>query len=172
VEIVFVAGRYRTAYAALHNLGGNINRELAGLTEEDISVAGIFEYTQQLGRGYNTTVSWIWRQTALVAQAQDDNWLDEGSLELVPYRPEPHIWIVLRVQFLEAKVNRDRWAEERELAMTELDFTRSTFEHKQQYWISRVFGAATAGAAAHAHSMAAIYDGMAQQVMHKINSIV
>jgi hypothetical protein len=78
-EIGFVANRYRTVYAALHNLGGNINHQLTALTEEDISVAGIFEYTQQLGRGYDTTISWIWRQTALIEQAQDDNWLDEGS---------------------------------------------------------------------------------------------
>jgi hypothetical protein len=78
-EITFIANRYRRAYEALHDLGGDINRELATLTEGDVSIAGIFEYTQQLGRGYNTTVSWIWRQTALIEQAQDDNWLDEGS---------------------------------------------------------------------------------------------
>ena len=77
-EIKFIADRYRRAYDALHALGGNINRELARLTEEDVSIAGIFEYTQQLGRGYNNTVSWIWRQTALITQAQNDNWLDEG----------------------------------------------------------------------------------------------
>jgi hypothetical protein len=88
-EIMFVANRYRRAYEALHDLGGNINRELATLTEEDVSIAGIFEYTRQLGRGYNTAVSWIWGQTALVAQAQDDNWLDEGLLELVTCCPEP-----------------------------------------------------------------------------------
>jgi hypothetical protein len=77
-EITFIADRYRRAYEALHDLGGNVNQELATLTEEDVSIAGIFEYTQQLGRGYDTTISWIWRQTALIEQAQDDNWLDEG----------------------------------------------------------------------------------------------
>jgi hypothetical protein len=56
--------------------------------------------------------------------------------------------------------------------MNELHLTRATFDHKQQYWISKVLGAATAGAAAHAHSMAAIYNEMAQQVMQKIHSIV
>lgn len=117
-------------------------------------------------------MSWIWCQTALVIQAQDDNWLDEGLLGLVTLHPEPHIWIVLRVQFLEAKANHDRWAEECELTMNELHLTRATFDHKQQYWISKVLGAATAGAAAHAHSMAAIYNEMAQQVMQKIHSIV
>jgi hypothetical protein len=90
-EIMFIADRYRTAYAALHDLGGNINRELARLTEEDISVAGIFEYTQQLGRGYNTSISWIWRQTALIAQVQDDNWLDEGSFMACYLDSRPHV---------------------------------------------------------------------------------
>jgi hypothetical protein len=56
--------------------------------------------------------------------------------------------------------------------MAELRFTRATFDHKRLYWIGRALGAATAGEAAHAHSMAAIYDGMAQQVIQKINSIV
>jgi hypothetical protein len=58
------------------------------------------------------------------------------------------------------------------MTMAELRFTRATFESKQQYWIGRALGAATVGAAAHAYSMAATYDGMAQQVMQKINSIV
>ena len=56
--------------------------------------------------------------------------------------------------------------------MAELRFTRATFEHKSRYWIDRAIGAATAGEAGHAQAMAAIYDGMAQQVIQKINSIV
>jgi hypothetical protein len=78
---------------------------------------------------------------------------------------------VLRVQFLEAKVNCDRWVEERELAMAELHYTRATFEHKRQHWTGRALGAAAAGEVGHAHFMAAIYDRMAQQVVQKINSV-
>ena len=55
--------------------------------------------------------------------------------------------------------------------MAELHFTRSSFDYKQQYWMDRALGATTAGEAAHAQSMAAIYEGMSQQVMRKIDSI-
>lgn len=155
-EIKFVAGRYRAAYAALQSLGGDINPELAALADEDISAAKIFEYTRQLGRGYNNTLSWIWRQTGFGAQAGDDNWLEE----------------VLRVQFLEAKVNRDRWSEECEMTMAELRLTRGTFQYKQQWWTDKALIADTEGAAAHARSMAAMYDVMAQQITQKIEAIV
>jgi hypothetical protein len=79
LEIDFVAMRYNAAYTALEALGGNINPELMRLDPEDISVANVFEYTRQLGRGANTKISWIWRQTAVGAQAQDDNWLEESE---------------------------------------------------------------------------------------------
>jgi hypothetical protein len=79
MEIAFVANRYRTTYTALQALGGDINPELMALVDEDVSVANVFDYPRQLGRGSNTNISWIWRQTAVGAQAQDDNWLEEGK---------------------------------------------------------------------------------------------
>lgn len=78
-EIDFVAMRYNAAYTALEALGGNINPELMRLEPEDVSAANVFDYTRQLGRGANTKTSWIWRQTAVGAQAQDDNWLEESE---------------------------------------------------------------------------------------------
>jgi hypothetical protein len=75
------------------------------------------------------------------------------------------------MQFLEAKITHDRWAEECEMANAELILTRGTFEYQQRYWNGRVLGAATAGAAAHANSMAAMYDGMAAQITRKIDAI-
>ncbi|CCA72686.1 hypothetical protein PIIN_06623 [Serendipita indica DSM 11827] len=44
----------------------------------------------------------------LGTQAEDENWLDE----------------ILRVRFLEAKVNHDRWQEESELVQAELQYTQ------------------------------------------------
>jgi hypothetical protein len=78
-EILFVATRYRTTYIALQVLGGDINPELMALVDEDVSIANVFDYPQHLGRGSNTNISWIWCQTAVGAQAQDDNWLEEGE---------------------------------------------------------------------------------------------
>ncbi|KIM27650.1 hypothetical protein M408DRAFT_24310 [Serendipita vermifera MAFF 305830] len=155
-EITFVAERYKTTYAALQTLGENINPELMPLEDSDISAANVFNYSRQLQRGSNTTVSWIWRQTAVGAQAQDDNWLEE----------------ILRVQFLEVKITHDRWAEECEMAKSELYLTQATFNHRQDYWIGRVNGAATGGEAAHAQRMAHMYGEMATTITHKINSVI
>ena len=43
--------------------------------------------------------------------------------------------LVLRVQFLELKVNLNRWAEEIELVNAEITFTIGSFEYKAQYWM-------------------------------------
>ena len=79
VEITFVSNRYCTTYAALQALGGGINPDLMALEDKDVSVANLFDYSRQLGHGSNTNISWIWRQTAVGAQAEDDNWLEEGA---------------------------------------------------------------------------------------------
>jgi hypothetical protein len=76
------------------------------------------------------------------------------------------------MQFLEAKITRDRWAEECEMAKAELNLTERTFQYQQRYWTGRTAGAETEGAAAHAYSMAAMYSGMATQVTRQIDSIV
>jgi hypothetical protein len=76
------------------------------------------------------------------------------------------------MQFLEAKITHDRWAEECEMVRAELNLTRGTFEYQQRYWTGRAATAATAGTAAHASSMAAMYYGMATQVTRQIDSIV
>lgn len=77
------------------------------------------------------------------------------------------IQLVLRVQFLEAKVNHDRWAEEVELVRQELLYTMATFDYLHKYWKQRSFDA-TPGAAAYAHRMANMYTSMAMQIAQKI----
>jgi len=76
------------------------------------------------------------------------------------------------LQFLEAKINHDRWAEECEMARAELHLTRESFWHHRRYWNDRALAAVMDGAAAHAHYMAAMYHGMAEDITLKIDSIV
>ena len=78
-EITFIANRYRKNYRSLGALGHGVNPELSELTEAHISAANVFNYTRELGRGSVPNISWIWRQTAVGPQAQDDNWLEEGK---------------------------------------------------------------------------------------------
>ncbi|KAG8820531.1 hypothetical protein FRC17_010124, partial [Serendipita sp. 399] len=148
VETRFNSDRYRTAYQALVLLGGDIHRELMPLRVEDVSAANVFRYTRELGRGFNTTTSWIWRQTQIGEEAQDDSWLQE----------------VLRVQFLEAKVNRDRWAEECKLVRAELGYTLETFDYMRQIWLERVMERPNPGAMAHTHKMSSMYQRMAEDI--------
>jgi len=84
-EIAFIAMRYRTTYAALGALGEDINADLMPLADGDISAANVFEYSRQLQRGSNSVnISWIWRQTAIGPQVQNDNWLEEGMYSSFP----------------------------------------------------------------------------------------
>lgn len=76
-EISFIADRYRTVYTAISTLGGN-NPQLRKLERADVSAANVFRFTDVLGRGKNTEISWIWRMEGVGVEAQDDNWLDEG----------------------------------------------------------------------------------------------
>jgi hypothetical protein len=170
-EIKFVASRYRTTYDALRSLGGVLNTELKDLNDNDISATNVFNYSRELGRGANIHVSWIWRQSAIGTQARDDNWLEEGVFIVCHFILASHSLLVLRIQFLEAKVNRDRWAEECEMTKEELKLTRRTFEHLRDEWDGRAARVITEGEAAHSRYMAAMYERMAMEVLHHINVV-
>lgn len=58
------------------------------------------------------------------------------------------------------------------MAREELSMTKGTFLHHQRDWTARAVQSVTAGEAAHAYHMAAMYEGMAEQIARKINSLV
>jgi hypothetical protein len=96
--------------------------------------------------------------------ALGDNWLDKGKsyctafLNLTPSTAR----LVLRVQFLESKVNLNRWAEEIKLVNVEISFTIGSFEYRARYWMARASGGFSPGEIAHGYHMAAFYNAMAK----------
>lgn len=57
------------------------------------------------------------------------------------------------------------------MAHSELSLTRGSFEHEKEYWTNKGLREVTEGAVAHARLMAARYEVMAENIMHKIQSI-
>ncbi|CCA75643.1 hypothetical protein PIIN_09634 [Serendipita indica DSM 11827] len=147
-DINFNTGRYRATFAALEVLGGARNPELKPLLPADVSAANVFRYTQELGRGFNVNISWIWRRTAVGTHANDDNWLDE----------------MLRVRYLEAKASHDRWSEELELTHAEITYTHKTFEFRCEEWLQRALNSEKQGERAHAYAMSSIYRRLADEI--------
>ncbi|CAG7853416.1 SubName: Full=Uncharacterized protein {ECO:0000313/EMBL:CCA76143.1} [Serendipita indica DSM 11827] len=148
MRIDFEASRYRVSFSALQRLGGVDNVELMPLAPQDVSIANVFRFTCDLERGYNTSTSWIWRRHAVGEQAMDNDWLNE----------------FLRVRFLEAKVNHDRWKEECELVRVELGYTYRSFRHWQWEWIQKAQHSQVAGEVAHSHLMSHLYAMLAHEV--------
>ncbi|CCA75618.1 hypothetical protein PIIN_09609 [Serendipita indica DSM 11827] len=155
-DIAFHAGQYRTSFAALQRLGGNIPNALRHLEDADVSATNVIDYMDVLGHGYDVTVSWIWQQARLGEQVAGNNWIRE----------------VLRVQFLNAKANFDRWREEKELVWAEFKYTRGTFLHLAHYWSQRAVEADFPGAQAHACAMEALYTELGQDIQHTIEHYV
>lgn len=80
-EMKIITARYCATYTALESLGCGIHTSLRKLEGSDVSAKNVFTYTRQLGRGSDTSVSWIWRHTRIGNGMQDENWLEEGIHE-------------------------------------------------------------------------------------------
>ena len=77
-EVSLHAVRYRIVYAAFITLGGS-NPQLKQLEPSEVTAANVFSYSEGVGRGTNTDVSWIWRMSHTGEDALGDNWLEEGT---------------------------------------------------------------------------------------------
>lgn len=78
-EIKKTTKRYQKTYSALSALGVAFDPRLQKLNEVDVTARNVFEYTQTVGRGMDTGISWIWRQVPMGSGAQSDSWLEEGE---------------------------------------------------------------------------------------------
>ncbi|CCA75955.1 hypothetical protein PIIN_09951 [Serendipita indica DSM 11827] len=97
-----------------------------------------------------TNLSWIWQVRELGEQVnRGESWLEE----------------VLRVQYLETKVNFDRWDEERSLVWAEFGFTKNSFHHMEHFWSMRAMQPEMQpGENAHAWSMVEYYSRLAAEM--------
>jgi len=168
-DINYAATRYRVAYSTLISLG--IEAHEGGLKEllpDDISTANIFESTRPLGRGYDVNnISWIWKIHGTGEGMQDSNWIEEGTYYslsdgLLTYCP------VLRVQFLDSKTTLERWKEEIELVMMEMDRTVSYFWWMGGLWHERATHALSPGERAHSLSMRLLFQRLQQSIQQRI----
>ncbi|KAG8818805.1 hypothetical protein FRC19_010305 [Serendipita sp. 401] len=115
-QIQHAAAQYRRAYRAMLSLGMSpANSIYQDLQDSHLTPGSVFDVPHIPGQGRE--LSWIWQNTDVIRN-MDDNWLDE----------------VERVQFLDAKVHCDRWAEEVELLKTELGRTNEFFSHLSTLW--------------------------------------
>jgi hypothetical protein len=69
----------------------------------------------------------------------------------------------MRVQFLDMKVNRDRWQEEVELLEAEIGRTINYFKHLSEEWRNLAKRSVSCGCMAYGHCMANTYDRLARQ---------
>lgn len=149
VPINQAATQYRKAYNTMIQLGMRQDHPVyRPLEDKDLTAGNVFNPARPLGRGHEPAIPWIWYNSGVVAQdSLADNWLEE----------------VIRVQFLDAKVNRDRWIEETELLDIELDRTRQYFRFFSQEWDS--FAQKNSGGrAAYGKRMAAKYSILTEDV--------
>ncbi|KAG8846910.1 hypothetical protein FRB91_000368 [Serendipita sp. 411] len=146
--------QYRRAYNAMLSLGmPPQNPTYRTLEDSHLKTSSVFNTHRLPGRGHEGGPSWIWQNTDAV-RTLDDNWLDE----------------VERAQFLDAKVNRDRWAEEVELLQTELIRTKASFLHFSNLWHQLSLAPLSSpGRSAFCSRMAARYTGMAWDVQGYID---
>jgi hypothetical protein len=155
---------YRKAYDAMIKLGMNQNHPVyRPLLDQDLSAGDIFNQNRTLGHGYKPNAPWIWYTSGVFStNSIAQNWLEEGMshvLRNIAY------WLptVVRVQFLESKVNRDRWNEEVELLETELVRTKTYFATISHEWV-KLAASATDGRAAYCHRLAATYHRLESEV--------
>ncbi|PVF91436.1 hypothetical protein CPB86DRAFT_719431, partial [Serendipita vermifera] len=145
---------YRKAYNAMIKLGMNIDHPVyRPLHAQDLGVGDIFNTNRTLGQGYKPNAPWIWYTSGVFSSnSLAQSWLEE----------------VVRVQFLESKVNRDRWNEEVELLETELKRTRTYFATISQEWAKRA-KSVTGGCAAYCYRMAGTYHLLGTNVQKLIS---
>lgn len=153
-DIACAASRYKAAYRVLEILGLSPDiRRFDVLTNDDITIAHVFDSERGTGRGYQTRdISWIWRMEGLGAGVRDNDWLKE----------------VLRVQFLDAKTTLDRWKEELILTVTELRRTADYFNWMSNFWARRVVKSRTRGERAHGSSMRVIFTELETKIRSKL----
>ncbi|PVF91605.1 hypothetical protein CPB86DRAFT_303151 [Serendipita vermifera] len=148
IQINQAAEQYRQAHRAMCTLGMKANDTYQDLKEADITTSNVFNTNRSVGRGKDTGPSWIWRSnSAQMGDALDANLLEE----------------VMRVQFLDVKVNHDRWKEEVELLEAEIARSISYFKHFATEWSNLANRSASRGCVAYCYRMAAMYGQLAQK---------
>lgn len=148
IQIAQAAAQYRQAYRAMRVLGMEENKTYQELKEEHISTSNVFNSNRSLGRGDEAGPSWIWRNN--VSQMGDS--LDANLLEEV-----------MRVQFLDVKVNHDRWKEEVELLEAEITRTIDYFKYFAGEWRALAKRSTSRGRRAYGYRMASTYDQLAKK---------
>jgi hypothetical protein len=78
-EITRLTKRYQKSYSALKALDALPHSILQELKDGDTSAKNVFQYTDHVGRGTDTNISWIWRHVPVENNEHIDNWLDEGT---------------------------------------------------------------------------------------------
>jgi len=179
VQINESAKGYRNARVALQRLGMAENdSSYPPLLDSDISTTNVFDNPRPLGRGEPIPISWIWRINMKTEigdgpQPIGEDWLEEGAGLIY----QTNSWcskscplLVLRVQFLDMKVNRDRWKEE--VILLEEEIRR--IEHYFLYFSERLVERSMqvhGGLAAHLARMSATYLKLAKDVVVCYNQL-
>jgi hypothetical protein len=165
IQIAQAAAQYRQAYRAMRTLGMEENMVYQELKEVDLSTSNVFDPHRPVGRGNDAGPSWIWRNNAAqLGNSPDANLLEEGEcIHIYLFRNSDMI-LVMRVQFLDVKVNHDRWQEEVELLEAEIKRTIDYFKHFAEEWRKFSKQDTSHGRAAYGRRMANVYDRLAQQV--------
>ena len=109
------------------------------LTPSDIAAStAVIDFNARGERGKE--LSWIWQRH--VSSTDDPEWMNECEFTSVlcygfNFGLKSMHYIVYRVNWLRAKCRKDRWAEELELATSELEWTKLYHHNRAQKWRER-----------------------------------